>query len=359
MAAQNQKLERGSVGKNNANLKAQADNQHIHQETALAPQKRPLPDDTRSENEKTIKRARYDSARNGEFQNVSDQQLSESRHKEDQPLRTDPAVEAQVTQVRLLPNHSLSSRDMTSEVSRKSLPSMTGFLDVQSIPSEVQHLLSKYDITPMSILSSSKMQQKIRGVLERIGKNNLADPNVKPGVVMLHAKADVASKMIGIVEIAKKEVEFEKCKWWQYSKLEGRLIDLRTERRNRSRGRNLISGLSASLGQDNDEGALCDEIVLGSDHAVQVGSNITSCVEEGDEETADAFETMPTPTGKKNVESTRREDDPKKKRNTPVMTIYLARVPVPGLKELYGYVDGQVPYQSNLTNMLCREQTNA
>ena len=208
------------------------------------------------------------------------------------------------------------------------------------IPLEVRHLSAKYTITTMSILSSAKMSQKISLVLERIGKSTSADLKVRPGLVVLYAKAAVVSKMISIVEIVKKEIEREGGKWWQYSKLEGRIEELKIKKPKQAKSVRSVDNAEEERRANADgdqsakttsvprsEGSKAGEVVLVKD--VGAGEALTVDDEEDGEE---AFETMALP---------RRADtegEREKIRNIAVMTIYIARVPIPGLKELYGYV---------------------
>lgn len=345
MPAQGQTQGLKSVGRGNASHKAKGNLQHSHQRSTVPRRKRPLPDDLESESRKATKRAKCDSTPKVGSANVSEQSNSitetgrGSGNEENQSLGAASASEGHDMQAQHLPNHSNSSHGMASEIFCETAPSMiASTANAQGLPIEVQPLVSKYEFTPMSILSSSKMEQKIRCVLERIGKFSFADSNAKPGVVILHAKGDAASKMIAIVEIAKKQIGVEKCKWWQYTKLEGQLIEQKVKR---SKQGDTIPGGLATHEQEDRVTALQEAKASESGPAGQTEISVASREEGDDEEMADAFETMPSPRIEKNVETMRHEGDRKKMRNTPIMTIYVARVPVPGLKELYGYAGTQ------------------
>ena len=78
----------------------------------------------------------------------------------------------------------------------------------------------------------------------------------------------------------------------------------------------------------------------------EAGGNALSALQEvehddevmsGDEEMEDAFESMANFNEADHGKQQSRNGSSRKIRATPVMTIYFARVPVPGLKELYGY----------------------
>ena len=198
----------------------------------------------------------------------------------------------------------------------------------QALPAEVQHLQNKYDFTTMSILSSSKIEQKVRNVLLRVSKFDFADVKAKPGIVVLHAKADVAGKMVSIVEIAKQEIQKEKRGWYQYSKLHGEIMQLKEKQPKRSGGGKTLA--EWSMEKSNTKAAA--EGGQKTSDSAEEGQKEKEAVNDEDGEMEDAFETMVIPTGERN-----HAEDRKKVRAIPIMTIYLARVPVPGLKELYGY----------------------
>lgn len=253
------------------------------------------------------------------------------------------------------PEQSAQSRPNTTiDRDELTIPSSSNFLSGEPsadndsrLPAEVHHLISKYNFMSKSILSSTKMRQKIPLILEHIGHFSFSDPSAKPGIVILYSKADVASKMISIVEIIKKEVEKVKGKWWQYSKLQSRLEGVKPK--NQGSGRTL-----RDLGvDDKHSSALNDSLkpaITKSSEGRERGEVVD--VDEEDEVEA-AFETMALPRRPETREQ------PRKVRNVPIMTIYIARVPVPGLKELYGYVN--VPTLRKRPGLIraFSEQTNA
>lgn len=205
----------------------------------------------------------------------------------------------------------------------------------QKLPPEVRHLSSRYDFTTMSILSSSKISDKVKKLLLRVENFSFADPESKPGIVILHAKSDVASKMVSIVEIARQDIEHDKGKWWQYSKLDAQVAEVKTKSgKRRDDGKTLLEWQKEQAGEGSQE---VEEV--GSDTGRDPGE-IQHNLEfvDGDEEMEDAFESMANP--KEADQGVKQSDNGngRKIRATPVMTIYFARVPVPGLKELYGYV---------------------
>jgi hypothetical protein len=144
-------------------------------------------------------------------------------------------------------------------------------------------LASTHDISYISIISSSQIEKKVTAVL-----NHLSPPTsaAKPAVVILHSKAKVASKLISVVEIAKREIAGGGGKWFQYNVVEGGL-----EERER-------------VEEKEVEG-------------------------EEDEEEEESFEIMKTPF-ERAIEGT------PKVRAVPGMTTYLSRVRIDGLRKKYG-----------------------
>ena len=203
------------------------------------------------------------------------------------------------------------------------------------LPPEVRHLSSKYDFTMMSILSSAKINEKVEKLLLRVEKFSFADPKSKPGIVVLHAKSEVASKMVSIVQIARQDIERHNGKWWQYSKLDGQVAELKTKAvKRKDNGRTLEEWQKERTeGVNQGWGDVGGETGRASKEA-QRGHGVVN----GDEEMEDAFESMSNPKEADHGAEQSRNGNGGKIRATPVMTIYFARVPVPGLKELYGYV---------------------
>ncbi|KAL9123942.1 MAG: hypothetical protein Q9217_006679 [Psora testacea] len=182
------------------------------------------------------------------------------------------------------------------------------------------------------------MSQKISLVLGRINHFRIADAKSEPAIVVLYARAAVASKMISIVEIVKKEVEKEGGRWWQYSKLEGRVEELKVKL-----GRGVKGVKEVDDGEKNGdgivdgnqrgnpkslppaEGSEALEMVNVEGRAPGAGIDVDDA-----EELEEAFETMALP------QRTHAWTEKPKVRNIPVMTIYITRVSVPVLKDLYG-----------------------
>lgn len=203
------------------------------------------------------------------------------------------------------------------------------------LPPELSHLQTKYDFTTMSIISSSKIEQKVRNLLLRLEKFSFADINAKPGVVVLHAKANVVAKMVSIVEIAKKNITDEGEKWWQYSRLHGQIAELKEKpERAESAGKTLVEWEQnrASLIKSGVEANL-------TGNRVQTGQPTVGIIDEptGHQVEEEAgFETMKEKKKCEDLSTAEAFQARKKIRAVPVVTIYMSRVPIGEFKERYG-----------------------
>ena len=200
----------------------------------------------------------------------------------------------------------------------------------QPMPSEIRRWQDNYEVITMSILSSSKIEQKVRNLLLRLSRLDNANTTAKPTVVMLHAKGDVAGKMVSIVEIAKAEMQKEDGKLYQYNGLHGETSELKIKKPERTGGGKTVAEWAKEHpGWENHNRETmneCGKYTLGT-------SDRSDDDEEMANATEDAFETMAPPIQGCDTTGAR-----KKVRAYPVLTIYLAQVPIPELKDLHGYV---------------------
>ena len=134
-------------------------------------------------------------------------------------------------------------------------------------------------------------------------------------MVMLHAKAPCASKMISIAEIAKRELAKEGAKWFEYCTVEGVMVEVKKPEIVKEKN---IEG-ERKKGQAN-KGPESDT----RDGKEEVGQDDA---ESGEETTA--FENMKTP-------FERAIEGKAKIRAVPVMSIYLSRIRIEGLRSAYG-----------------------
>lgn len=201
------------------------------------------------------------------------------------------------------------------------------------LPSEFHRLVDRYEVSTMSILSSAKIESRVRNLLERVQKFSFANTKAKPGIVVLRAKADVASKLCSIVELAKQQIGKEKGKWWQYNKLHGELFELKPREIKRTGGGMTLSKWSESQTREEITGS---HATIGAKETPPTVGKKGGAIDEEEDDMEDSFEVM-TNTKLRDRNATRPQShDGKKVRNTPVMTVIFAMVPVPGLKEHYG-----------------------
>ncbi|MCJ1279098.1 hypothetical protein MMC21_006922 [Puttea exsequens] len=209
-------------------------------------------------------------------------------------------------------------------------PGVKAVAAAYGLPVEMEHLQAKYEISTMSIISSSKMEHRVRNLLERASKAPASDVKAKPGVVVLHAYGNVAGKMISIVEIAKKQIEKENGQWWQYSKLHSEKKPFKPKQRRKRAAGEVMADEEHESARSNSPAL---EDVEGSKALRGAQEDVVAPDEVGDQE--DAFETMQHPKQRLNGGDSM-EGQGKRIRAVAVMTIFFARVPLPALKELYG-----------------------
>jgi hypothetical protein len=183
-----------------------------------------------------------------------------------------------------------STLNSTNSQTKPSQPPKSGYTPSPIAPPIYGDLASTYSINSISILTSSKISKKTTSVLEKLSQYPTIPP-AKPVLVFLHSKAVGASKLITIVEIAKREVAAKGGKWFQYNALSQVM-----EERKREEGK----------GEEKDGMDLDEE-----------------------EDEKDSFEVMKTPF-ERAVEGT------PKIRAVPIMATYLSRVRIESLRKRYG-----------------------
>ena len=168
-------------------------------------------------------------------------------------------------------------------------------------------LSETHTITRLSIQSNTQISAKATNVISKLSPTTQekdssktdTDTNAKPPLIILRAQSRWASKLISIVEIAKRNLESPDSgiKIFQYSFLSSEMVEI--ERKPKPKG----------LGAPLPEG------------------------EGSDDE--DAFQTMgaSAPTA-----SSGQDEGGMKKRAVPVLTVYLATRPVNGLRSEFGWV---------------------
>lgn len=159
-------------------------------------------------------------------------------------------------------------------------------------------LLQRYEVVSFRIISSSQISDRATTIISRLTAER--QDGEKPVIVSLTAQAKVASKLISIIEIAKRELASKSIRCFQYNALSSQMIEVpRTNLRK-------ANGDSHQVAQDH----------AGTD-------------------SDDAFETMGA------------SPDSMKKRNVPVMTVFLAGMSVKELRAEYGSVTSKIAYSSD------------
>ena len=185
----------------------------------------------------------------------------------------------------------------------------------------------------MSILSSSKIEQKVRHLLSRTRLLDDDTPTAidageskpKAGVVVLCAKGNCIAKMVSIVEIAKRAISEEGQRWFEYCALEGEITDLKVKEKKGNKGEGGKTLRAWQKEQTEDQASSAE----GQHDAVMEGGGMDLKVTFKDDEEA-AFQTM----GRQQIMAY--DQSPKKIRVVPQMTVYVSRVPVLGLKAVFG-----------------------
>lgn len=161
-------------------------------------------------------------------------------------------------------------------------------------------LKGKYEIMTTSVISSSKINNKVTAVLSHLGHVDLFSQESRPGVMMLHARAADASKMVTVMEIAKRRMGEIGQVWYQYN----RVYEVAESRSNKAN--------SASIGGGRAQGT----------HTV-----IEDTIQDDDDDEDDgSFEPMETP-----LDLAIRDKPITESKNT-YMSMFLSRVPMPELQ---------------------------
>ncbi|KAG7004594.1 hypothetical protein G7Y79_00024g055440 [Physcia stellaris] len=198
------------------------------------------------------------------------------------------------------------------------------------LPASLAHLQPRFNFTSMSILSSSKIEQKVRHLLTRtrlpttpITPTDAGESKTKAGVVVLCAKGNCIAKMVSVVEIAKRAIQEEGERWFEYCALEGAVTDLKVKEK---KGKKETGGKTLRAWQKEQASSAEGE----QDVAMEGGGEDLQATGGFKDDEEAAFQTM----GRREIMAYDR--NPKKIRVVPQMTVYVSRVPVPGLKAVFG-----------------------
>lgn len=160
-------------------------------------------------------------------------------------------------------------------------------------------LKGKYEIITTSVISSSKISKKVTTVLSHLGHVDLFSQESRPGVMMLHARATEASKMVTVMELAKRRMGEIGQVWYQYN----RVYEVAEDR-----GKKTSSASNGEVATDGTQTVIQDTVLD----------------DEDDED--DAFAPMETP-----LILAIRDKAGTKSKNT-YMSMFLSRVPIPELQ---------------------------
>ncbi|KAK3109942.1 hypothetical protein LTR53_016286 [Teratosphaeriaceae sp. CCFEE 6253] len=145
-------------------------------------------------------------------------------------------------------------------------------------------LAERYTLIRYSVVSSTQIASRVAAIIS--GLTQQTEQGEKPVIVCLTAQAKVASKLVSVVEIAKRDLASKGVKCFQYNALGSRLVDVLRQPRKKA--------------NDRTQG------------------------DEGVDDPDDDFEVMPDPNGDT------------KKRSMAVMTVYLSATAVRDLRVEYG-----------------------
>lgn len=160
----------------------------------------------------------------------------------------------------------------------------------------LEELKGKYSVATGSVISSSKINKKVTQVLAHLGHVDLFNQTSTPGVMMVHARANDANKMVTVMEIAKRHMNQAGQPWYQYN----RVYEVADGRGSRGKPN----------GRAADQTVIEDTVLGGGD---------------ADEE-EDDFEPVKT-TFERAI-----EEKPAEETKTTYMSIFLSRVPMPELQ---------------------------
>lgn len=172
-----------------------------------------------------------------------------------------------------------------------------GTLPTQPHADLLAELQPKYHLATATVISSSKIKDKVTAVLTHLGRVDLFSAESRPGVMMLHARAGDAGKMLTVMEVAKRRMGDAGTAWYQYN----RVYEVAGE--DGARGRNGAGGGGTQM--------VVEDTVLGP---------------ELDDQDDDSFEPVQVP-----LELSARDKTAAQSKTT-YMSIFLSRVLIPELQ---------------------------
>ena len=196
-------------------------------------------------------------------------------------------------------------------------PNITHALDPK-----VHHLQDKYKFTTMSIISSSQVGQKLNNLILQATEPAMMDDNTfsLAGVVVASAKGSVISKLISIAEKFMRATDGYGKTYYVYTSLKGVKQDKNSK--SKEGGKTIREWkqqqpvAQPKTSKDKERGT--------------AGEDQYATYDTDDE--APAFENMGP------LQIMVQEQHQKKVHVVPQMAMYIARVPIPGLKALFPFV---------------------
>ncbi|KAI3394674.1 hypothetical protein diail_2421 [Diaporthe ilicicola] len=127
-----------------------------------------------------------------------------------------PVAEVDVPGTEPSPTETNSNKRQRVGRSNSTIPKS---LPMQPHEELLQELRGKYSIATTTVISSSKINKKVTQVLSHLGHVDLFSPSSIPGVMMVHARAHDANKMVTVMEIAKRQMNKAGQPWYQYNRV--------------------------------------------------------------------------------------------------------------------------------------------
>ena len=248
---------------------------------------------------------------------------------------TERGASTSTTTPMIIPGNVPDSADRPSALS--SQPTSQSDAPLAVLPPHLLYLAKRYSFATMSINTGSKIEQKVRQLISHLSRFNFLDKEVKPGVVALYARSNVASKLISVVEITKRDIESQPKggKWYQYSRVSSELKEIPRSKALKGSKIGIIGGKDGNStgktlkdwhSQKKQDGHIRNRATGLNTTPSGLLVSTPERAESGQEDDGeDAFETMHNPQAGPQQKDT-------KLRNVPILTIYMARVPVSELQ---------------------------
>ncbi|GAB7364872.1 hypothetical protein MBLNU230_g5663t1 [Neophaeotheca triangularis] len=160
-------------------------------------------------------------------------------------------------------------------------------------------LVSRFNLHKLSVHQSTHISNRVQSAVQALDSHAKEDD--KPVILILTAKGRAVSKLVGITEIAKRDLATKGVKCFQYTALSSVKAEVARQPRK-------PSGLDHELG------------------VTPIGDGNPDDEDDHDEVTSeDAFQTM-----------REKGDEGTKEREIPVVTVYLSAIAVKELKDAFG-----------------------